>query len=262
MFVLSTIALLALSPTAFGIAFPGPAPTAVRELNLNGRSPRPTGGPPSLPELFRRQQRDEGMCGYIEGDGEAPVSCSVGTCLYDDTISWFGCCTGTQRSDCELFTTCVGSASISSCLSNSACANDAYALACTASTAGVCMTMWGEVDEGSVSHYVCGPTSAKVQVVATPTAGAGSVSGTASSTSVGGLPRSSSSVDDDDDNTSAAQPSRASTSSIDDRPRINTAVTAATRAATTTQSSAGAMKTAQAALGAAGGLAGIVALLV
>lgn len=193
---------------------------------------------------------------------EAPVSCSVGTCLYDDTISWFGCCTGTMRSDCELFTTCVGSASISSCRSDSACANDAYALACTASTAGVCMTMWGEVNEGSVSHYVCGSTSVRVQVVATPTAAAGSVSSAARSTSVGALPRSSSSVNDDNGNSGATQPSRASSSSTDDRPRINTAVTAATRAVTTTSSSAGAMKTAQAFIGAAGGFAGLVALFV
>ncbi|KAJ8112749.1 hypothetical protein OPT61_g4957 [Boeremia exigua] len=258
MFVQSAIALLAFSQTTLGIAFPGPAPTAVGELNLHGFSPKPTGGPPSLPALFRRQQKDDAMCGYLAGDSDAPVSCSVGTCLYDDTISWFGCCTGTVRSDCELFTTCVGSASISSCLGNSACANDAFALACTESTAGVCMTMWGEVEEGSVSHFVCGSTSARVQVVATPTAGAGSISGAASPTSVSGLPRSSASVDDDG-SSSAAPTSRAGTSSSDDRPRINTAVTAATRTATSTQSTAGAVKTAQAVLGAAGGFAGFVA---
>lgn len=66
------IALLALSPTVFGIGFPGPAPTAAGkalEANLRGRSPRPTGGPPSLPELFRRQEADEGVCGYLRGDG-------------------------------------------------------------------------------------------------------------------------------------------------------------------------------------------------
>ncbi|KAH6644009.1 hypothetical protein C7974DRAFT_12457 [Boeremia exigua] len=258
----STIALLAFCQTTFAIVFPGPAPTAVGEANLNGRSPRPTGGPPSLPELFRRQQRDNGMCGYLNGDSEAPVSCSIGTCLYDDTISWFGCCTGSSRSDCELFTTCVGSASISSCLSNSACANDDFALACTASTAGVCMTMWGEVDEGSVSNYVCGSSSTRVQVVATPTAGAGSVSGTARSTSISGL---SSSRDGDDDSTAAIQTSRpgASSTSSDDRPRINTAVTGTTRAAaTTSQSTAAAMKTAQVVLGAVGGLAGVIALFV
>lgn len=69
MFALSAIALLAFSSSAFGIAFPGPVPTAAGELkNFNGQSPRPTGGPLSLPDLFRRQQRDQGMCGYIEGD--------------------------------------------------------------------------------------------------------------------------------------------------------------------------------------------------
>ncbi|KAF2625196.1 hypothetical protein BU25DRAFT_311684, partial [Macroventuria anomochaeta] len=198
--------LLALSSTAFGIAFPGPAPTAASEANLNGRSPRPTGGPPSLAELFRRQQADDGVCGYLDGESDAPVSCTVGNCLYDERISWFGCCTGTMRSDCQLFTTCVGSASINSCLSNSACANDEYALACTASTAGVCMTMWGSVTKGTVNHYVCGSTSTRVQVLATPTGSS-----------------------------------------------------ATTRAVTTAQSTAGAMKTAQVVLGAAGGLAGVIA---
>lgn len=128
------------------------------------------------------------------------------------------------------------------------------------------MTMWGEVDEGSVSHYVCGSTSVKVQVVATPTAGASSVTGTTQATSRSALPRSSSSAGDDDDdnnnNSSAMQTSRVATSSVDDRPRINTAVTATTRAATTTQSTAGAMKTAQVILGAAGGVAGLVALFI
>lgn len=70
MVVTSIIAFLAFSQTVFGIAFPGPAPTAASdafEANLRGRSPRPTGGPPTLPELFRRQS-DDGMCGYLEGD--------------------------------------------------------------------------------------------------------------------------------------------------------------------------------------------------
>ena len=204
---------------------------------------------------------------------DAPVSCSTGSCLYDERISWFGCCTGTMRSDCQLFTTCVGSTSISSCLSNSACANDDYALACTASTAGVCMTMWGTVSEGTVNHYVCGSTSARVQVVPDPT-GANDGSATARPTSAsafssgGSLSRPSSSrqttsSSDDNNNTIGTTPvSRATTASTsDDRPRINTAVTATTRPATTAPSTAGAMKTAQAVFGAAGGLVGVLAVL-
>ncbi|KAF3032167.1 hypothetical protein E8E12_002470 [Didymella heteroderae] len=267
MFGLSTIALLALSPTVLGIAFPGPAPTVAGEANLLGRSPRPTGGPPSLPSLFRRQGRDEGMCGYLDGLSDTPVSCTVGTCLYDDSISWFGCCTGTARSDCALFTTCVGSASISSCLSNSRCANDDYALACTEATAGVCMTMWGEVQEGTVNHYVCGTASASVQVVATPTAGAVSTTeGSAKSSAMGsaaGLPvRSSTRASSSGDDSSATQTSRRTSSSTEDRPRINTAATATTRAPTTTVSTAGAVKSAQAVVGAVGGFAGFVAWFV
>lgn len=190
---------------------------------------------------------------------DAPVSCSVGTCLYDDTISWFGCCTGTMRSDCELFTTCVGSASISSCLGNSACANDDYALACTESTAGVCMTMWGEVEEGSVSHFVCGASSTRVQVVATPTAGVDDATETVTAT--GGTQSRPVTEAGDDDSTSTARTTRTSTSSsVDDRPRVNSAATATNRVTTTAQSTAGAVKTAQAVLGAAGGIVGVLAM--
>lgn len=70
MFIASSIALLTLGSTAFGIAYPGPAPTQAGdafEANLNGRSPKPTGRPRSLPELFRRQA-DDGVCGYLQGD--------------------------------------------------------------------------------------------------------------------------------------------------------------------------------------------------
>lgn len=135
------------------------------------------------------------------------------------------------------------------------------------------MTMWGEVQEGTVNHYACGSTSARVQIVATPTAGAGSAAGTARSTSAsalnsaGGLPsrssiRQATSLDDDDSN-GATQTSRGTSSSIDDRPRINTAATAPTRAvATSTLSTAGAVKTAQAVVGVVGGLAGVVAWFV
>lgn len=67
MYASSTIILLAFTSSALGIAFIGPASTLASVENLHGFSPSPTVRPPSLPELFRRQQRDEGLCGYAGG---------------------------------------------------------------------------------------------------------------------------------------------------------------------------------------------------
>lgn len=185
---------------------------------------------------------------------DIPISCTVGTCLYDDAISWFGCCTGTARSECELYTTCVGADSTNSCLSDSTCKADAYKLECTDSGAEVCMTMWGEVQEGTVRHYVCGTASASVQVVATPTAG-----GDSTTNSNVGLPGSvATSVVSSASDSSISR----SSSSTQDRPKTNTAVTATTRSATSAVSTAGALKTAQAVVGAVDGFAGFVAWFV
>lgn len=137
--------------------------------------------------------------------------------------------------------------------------------------------MWGEVDEGTVNHYVCGPTSTRVQVLATPTGGSSDATGSVRSSSRtvfssgGGLPRSStrqaiSSSEDNESSTGSTQTSKATnidSTTTDDRPRINTAATGVTRnTVTSTQSTAGAMKTAQAVAGAVGGLVGVIALLV
>lgn len=125
------------------------------------------------------------------------------------------------------------------------------------------MTMWGEVNEGSVSHFVCGATSARVQVVATPTAGGDNASGTVAATS--GAQSRLFSEATGEDSTNAARSTRAGiSSSVDERPRVNTEMAATTRVATTVESAAestaGAVKTAQAVLGAAGGIAGVVAM--
>lgn len=126
------------------------------------------------------------------------------------------------------------------------------------------MTMWGEVNEGSVSHFVCGSTSARVQVMATPIAEADRVTETATLTSDGVQSRPFSSPGDDDESSTVARSSRAGTSlsTTDDRPRVNTAVIATTRASASARSTAAAVRTAQAIFGAAGGIAGIVAWVV
>lgn len=41
--------------------------------------------------------------------------------MYDDVYSWFGCCTGTVITDCDVYTACVNSRSIDDCLSSSEC---------------------------------------------------------------------------------------------------------------------------------------------
>jgi hypothetical protein len=289
MYVGSVVALLAFSPAAFGIVFPGPAPTAVGNLfngDLTGRSPKPTGRPLSLPELFGRQQTDDdGVCGYLEGDGgmlhattssvltdsftEAQMSCAAGaSCLYDDELSWFGCCTGTARSECQLFTTCVGAASISSCAQNSACVNDDYALGCAESTAAFCMTLLSGVEEGTVTHYMCGPSSTRALEViasATTTGESDSASGSIQSSSPTVVSSSAGSMRSSatqQEASSLGLSSHGSASASQMSSAGATSATGASRvAASTAQSTAGAMKTAQAVIGAAGGFAGVVALL-
>jgi hypothetical protein len=66
--------LLALSTTAYGLAFDGPQPTPVTDLvyaALTGMSPKPTNAVRALPDLFRRQAKpsnDSAICGYLDGD--------------------------------------------------------------------------------------------------------------------------------------------------------------------------------------------------
>jgi hypothetical protein len=66
MFIATTATLLALSTTVLAVTFDGPAPTPILKV-FNGISPKTTERARSLPELFRRQQSDDAVCGYIEG---------------------------------------------------------------------------------------------------------------------------------------------------------------------------------------------------
>lgn len=72
-------AILAITTTAYGLAFDGPLPTPVQDLYtaLNGYTPRPTNDARSLPELFRRQKANPAVCGYLDGDAgkQSPLSC-------------------------------------------------------------------------------------------------------------------------------------------------------------------------------------------
>lgn len=69
------------------------------------------------------------FCKPANGGLVFPLECDYGySCLYDDVYSWFGCCTGTSITDCEVYTACVQSRSIDECVSNSACYNDDLAM--------------------------------------------------------------------------------------------------------------------------------------
>jgi hypothetical protein len=61
---------------------------------------------------------------------EQPVSCRRGSsCMYDDTFSWFGCCTGTRLADCNVATACVQSRNWDECLEDEECYGDLFAIA-------------------------------------------------------------------------------------------------------------------------------------
>ncbi|KAF2822764.1 hypothetical protein CC86DRAFT_396377 [Ophiobolus disseminans] len=174
--------LLTISTTAYGLAFDGPLPTPVKDLvyaALDGYSPRPTNEVLSLPDLFRRQQKaNPAICGYLDGDAEFPVSCTAGSCIYNTAQKWFGCCANGSCSSSEVITRCVNSASVSKCLEDSSCYNDAAAMACTASSAPYCVNMYAKIAEGTMSHWVCGASATSVGVLASSTVESGSVKAT------------------------------------------------------------------------------------
>jgi hypothetical protein len=292
--------LLALGAGSLAIQFDGPSPTHAANplsVNLNGWTPSPTQRPHS-PPLFRRQD-DEAICGFLDGDrgtpsplpficthfltslADYPVSCTVGTCGYYPSNNWFGCCTGTVVDDCAMFTTCIASASMSSCASDPACASDAFGLACIAASAPNCMTMLSSVSGGTVSHFVCGQSaSVTFEVLPTPTGtGAGSL-GSPSATQLSGAlsatgtsrrltassRRLTSSASDEETSTEEPTAKETADEPADEpstsRPGRTTSRNSGSSAATQASSTAGAMRTAQAVAAAAGGMAGVLAWLV
>ncbi|KAF1848598.1 uncharacterized protein K460DRAFT_393645 [Cucurbitaria berberidis CBS 394.84] len=271
----SIATLLAFSVTVYGVAFDGPLPTPIDDLlhaDINGWSPKPTNEPRSLPDLFRRQN-DDGLCGYIQGDAELPVSCTTGGCFYNTVLDWFGCCTGSSIDSCKIATRCIASSAVDACLANPSCSNDQYLTACTASSAPFCAEMYSVVSRKTVSHLVCAPTATVVQVLRS----SGSL-GSASSLRVSSILRtssarvtslapsrilsarpSSSTLDEDDEESSVIVADTRSTTDVQSAGSSSASLTVA---ATSSQSTAGAaMQTVAAVVGAAGGLAGAIALL-
>ncbi|KAF2478167.1 uncharacterized protein BDR25DRAFT_338811 [Lindgomyces ingoldianus] len=262
MFSRHTGVLLTLNSFVAAIQYDGPAATpSIKGFSADGWSPKPTGGP--IMELFRRQE-DPSFCGYLEGDAEAPISCDVGSsCMYNKAFSWFGCCTGTAITDCEVATACVESTKVSDCLKVSSCANDPLAIGCTRSAAPFCMQLYTVVSGATYGHFACGATDVTAEVLSSATTG-GASTGKAFTT------RSSRSTKTEDDSKSSSGDSSSSDSSTAAQFSFSLASGTTANVGTVTRlnipttksaSTGGAMKTAEAVLGAAGGVAGLLALL-
>ncbi|KAF2795341.1 hypothetical protein K505DRAFT_360282 [Melanomma pulvis-pyrius CBS 109.77] len=152
------------------VPYDGPLATPVMQrFAENGWTPKPTGQPLPLLELFRRQE-DPAFCGYLEGDGELAVTCGRGSsCMYAERFSWFGCCTGTSITDCNVITACVQSASLDECLSSSECYDDPLAMACTSRAAPFCLQLYTVVTGATYGHFECAATSTILEVLPTTT---------------------------------------------------------------------------------------------
>jgi hypothetical protein len=93
---------------------------------------------------------------------EFPVSCtSASSCIFSSSLSWFGC-SGTSSQ--AIMTRCVNSESVSSCLNDASCFNDAGAMACSESSAPFCVNMFAKISDATMSHWVCGKSATSVQV--------------------------------------------------------------------------------------------------
>lgn len=278
MFWSSVSTLAAVISFASAFKFDGPAPTPLGELlgyDEHGWTPKPT-GQPSLPELFRRQANPE-LCGYALGDADYPVSCRAGrTCVYDSSLSWFGCCTGTRRADCPIATTCVENTRISSCLSNSACRSDVYLTACTARADPYCLLMFRVISRTTYNHLECTDEPGITIQIAGLTA-TGSVRPSITAT------RSTRQFSDDDESstgrgfvlstrptvdteTSTPLPSSSSTSALTTSRTTGTGTGTAgnfnaNTASTTTTTGGAAIRTAEAVFGIGGGVVGLLAIL-
>ncbi|KAH7410175.1 hypothetical protein DE146DRAFT_644108 [Phaeosphaeria sp. MPI-PUGE-AT-0046c] len=235
--------LLALSTSAYGLAFDGPLPTPVTDLvyaALTGFSPKPTQAARAVPDLFRRQKNDPAVCGFLNGDSDFPVSCTASSsCIFSASSKWFGCC---ASSSCAPMTRCIASSAVSSCLNDSSCYNDPAAMACSAASAPACINMFAKVADGTMSHWVCGASATSVQVLA--------------STSKASGPPSKAT-----DGSAIVQNGGAKTSVGAGAMSMPSNVAAASASATAVRSTgAGAMHTAGAVVGVAGGIVGAFAV--
>ncbi|KAF2007700.1 hypothetical protein P154DRAFT_516518 [Amniculicola lignicola CBS 123094] len=276
-------ALLAFSGAVAAIPYDGPIATPVaKRWSHNGFTPKPTSDPKPLLELFRRQE-DPAFCGYLTGDPDAAVTCRVGSsCMYDEMFSWFGCCTGTAQTDCNIITACVESTKLDECLEESSCFNDPLAMACTDREEPFCMGLYTVISSSTFGHFECAATDATYQVLGSTTGGSPSFTpsftldptdtATLEDEPTSTIGRFRSSAADtatvEEAESSTTEESESSTTEEPSFTRARSSETSTTESSTPTEaaassslSSAGAVRTAQAVLGAAGGVAGLIAML-
>ncbi|KAF2195756.1 hypothetical protein K469DRAFT_545936 [Zopfia rhizophila CBS 207.26] len=183
----TSVTLLGLGAIAAATPYDGPVATpSIKKYSADGWTPKPTSAP--IRELFRRQE-DPALCGYLEGDPAqcsygysthtsmaSAISCDAGySCMYDEDLSWFGCCTGRVITDCDVMTACVESASISECLSVSECVNDPLAMACTDSSRPYCAHLYTVVTGETYGHLVCANTETTAEILPSASGAASSV---------------------------------------------------------------------------------------
>ncbi|KAH7081624.1 hypothetical protein BKA63DRAFT_562159 [Paraphoma chrysanthemicola] len=174
---IAALGLLAIAPTAYAVAFDGPAPTNINpERALVGTNPRPTEGP-SVNELKKRQTGSSPeTCGWVDGDFDSGVACSVGrTCMLYKSASYgmAGCCAGRNTQDCAWAYSCIGSSRYAAGSCGTSCMLDTFVRKCTNALAPYCVT-WTYPGDG-IADYGCDSTSAltvhTVRMSATDTAG-------------------------------------------------------------------------------------------
>lgn len=173
-----------------------------------------------------------------------PISCNTGSCFHNTQMNWFGCCTGSNVDSCDVFTRCIESVSVSSCLSDSACYDDPAVLGCSVASAPYCAKMYTVVSQVTVSHLVCAAKSTMVEVLA-------SLSGSSESTAP--ILLMSGSVTAVDSSTLSPNGGDGSASSR--------GATATNAVATTSSKASAAMHTAGPVAGIAGAFVGVLALL-
>ncbi|KAF2687994.1 hypothetical protein K458DRAFT_485151 [Lentithecium fluviatile CBS 122367] len=261
--------MLALSGAVSAIQLNQPRATPVnKNYPANGWTPKPTTKPRPLLELFRRQE-DPAFCGYLDGDGDFPITCDPGSsCLMDDVFSWFGCCTGSAITDCEVATACVRSAAYDDCLSDSSCANDPLAMVCTSADEPFCAWLYTTYSGSSYGHFVCAESSTSFAVVSTTSGGSdptftlettSSAGPSILDTSTSRVRSSTSEVDDTTESETSTRTTRERTSTSD--ATTTTTQPPPSRVAVPSTTTAGAVRTAEAVAGAVGGVAGMIALL-
>ncbi|KAF2031093.1 hypothetical protein EK21DRAFT_100025 [Setomelanomma holmii] len=156
--ILNLVAALSL---AYGIAFDGPAPTNISPHRaLIQTNPRPTEGP-SVEELKKRQTGSSAeTCGWVDGDFDSAVACSVGrTCMLYKSASYgmAGCCAGRDTQECAWAYSCVDRSSYMAGSCGSSCILDTFVRKCTNALAPYCVT-WTYAGDG-VADYGCDSTS-------------------------------------------------------------------------------------------------------